>query len=312
MPTTMPTSTPTTTPTLMPTSTPTPTPTPSPTTTTTAINQCRLTLLCVRRSQRAGQNTHLHCTGPQPPGLRGSLQAQRPRVDVHKRKGTWTPLPSSAAASPSVSRFPLPRLCRTPAWPTGRVLLSWLISATLRETRMAGCRQSGISNLNTESARAQSLHTPSSSGSRPGTPLQLGSYNSMNDHDAPKRGKKPAAPAKPALDGCKIALSGTFPGATHAAIKARVEALGATIASTVTDDGRRPRGTEDSTHGCRLRPPSSVALLVFALFEPAIARLPTHWSQNGFSSPTMSHLSHRMTRSKMASSDRAGGMMSNL
>jgi poly [ADP-ribose] polymerase len=52
----------------------------------------------------------------------------------------------------------------------------------------------------------------------------------------PKRGSKAAAPAKPALDGCKIVLSGTFPGATHAAIKAKAEALGATVAASVTDD----------------------------------------------------------------------------
>jgi poly [ADP-ribose] polymerase len=60
----------------------------------------------------------------------------------------------------------------------------------------------------------------------------------------PKRGKKAVAPAKPALDGCKIALSGTFPGATHAAIKARVETLGATVASTVTDDATHLVATE--------------------------------------------------------------------
>ncbi|KAL2265907.1 hypothetical protein VTJ83DRAFT_5259 [Remersonia thermophila] len=51
----------------------------------------------------------------------------------------------------------------------------------------------------------------------------------------PKRGKKAAATAKPALDGCVLALSGTFPGTTHGAIKARAEALGATVESAVTD-----------------------------------------------------------------------------
>ncbi|AEO55796.1 hypothetical protein MYCTH_2132970 [Thermothelomyces thermophilus ATCC 42464] len=50
----------------------------------------------------------------------------------------------------------------------------------------------------------------------------------------PKRGKKAAA--KPALDGCILALSGTFPGATHAAIKAKAESLGATVAISVTDN----------------------------------------------------------------------------
>lgn len=50
----------------------------------------------------------------------------------------------------------------------------------------------------------------------------------------PKRGKKAAA--KPALDGCILALSGTFPGATHAAIKAKAEALGATVATSITGD----------------------------------------------------------------------------
>ncbi len=52
----------------------------------------------------------------------------------------------------------------------------------------------------------------------------------------PKRASKAAAPAKPALDGCKLVLSGTFPGNTHASIKAMAEALGATVATTVTDD----------------------------------------------------------------------------
>jgi poly [ADP-ribose] polymerase len=59
------------------------------------------------------------------------------------------------------------------------------------------------------------------------------------------RGKKAApAPATPALDGCKIALSGTFPGATHASIKAKAEALGATVASSVTDDATHLVATE--------------------------------------------------------------------
>ena len=60
----------------------------------------------------------------------------------------------------------------------------------------------------------------------------------------PKRGTKAAAPAKPALDGCKIVLSGTFPGATHASIKTRAEALGATVASSVTDDATHLVATE--------------------------------------------------------------------
>lgn len=60
----------------------------------------------------------------------------------------------------------------------------------------------------------------------------------------PKRGKKAAAPATPVLDGCKIALSGTFPGVTQATIKTRAEALGATVASTVTDDATHVVATE--------------------------------------------------------------------
>jgi poly [ADP-ribose] polymerase len=51
----------------------------------------------------------------------------------------------------------------------------------------------------------------------------------------PKRARKAAAAAKPALDGCVIALSGTFSGTTHGAIKARAEALGATVENAVTD-----------------------------------------------------------------------------
>jgi poly [ADP-ribose] polymerase len=61
----------------------------------------------------------------------------------------------------------------------------------------------------------------------------------------PKRGKNAsAAPAKPALDGCKIVVSGTFPGATHASIKAKAEALGATFAAAVTDDSTHLVATE--------------------------------------------------------------------
>jgi hypothetical protein len=61
------------------------------------------------------------------------------------------------------------------------------------------------------------------------------------------------------------ALSGTFPGATHAAIKARVEALGATVTSTTTDDEHRPRGAEDSTHGCSVHLVPSFCWLLFLI-----------------------------------------------
>jgi poly [ADP-ribose] polymerase len=61
----------------------------------------------------------------------------------------------------------------------------------------------------------------------------------------PKRGKKAATPAKPALDGCKIALSGTFPRAPHAFIKAKAEELGAVVASSVTDDATHLLATEN-------------------------------------------------------------------
>ncbi len=60
----------------------------------------------------------------------------------------------------------------------------------------------------------------------------------------PKRAKKAAAPATPALDGCKITLSGTFPGFTQASIKTKAEALGATVASVVTDDTTHLVATE--------------------------------------------------------------------
>ncbi|KAK0638610.1 poly polymerase catalytic domain-containing protein [Cercophora newfieldiana] len=54
----------------------------------------------------------------------------------------------------------------------------------------------------------------------------------------PKRGKKAAAatPALPALDSCKITLSGTFPGYSQAALKKKVEELGGTVSTTVTAD----------------------------------------------------------------------------
>jgi poly [ADP-ribose] polymerase len=62
---------------------------------------------------------------------------------------------------------------------------------------------------------------------------------------APKRGKKAAAPSKPALEGCTIVLSGTFPGATHGSIKTRVEALGAVLATSVTDKATHLVATEN-------------------------------------------------------------------
>jgi poly [ADP-ribose] polymerase 2/3/4 len=55
----------------------------------------------------------------------------------------------------------------------------------------------------------------------------------------PKRGKKAAAaaaPSLPALDSCKIALSGTFPGFSQAVIKKKIEELGGTVSTTVTAD----------------------------------------------------------------------------
>ncbi|KAK4463012.1 putative poly polymerase 2 [Cladorrhinum samala] len=53
----------------------------------------------------------------------------------------------------------------------------------------------------------------------------------------PKRGKKATAavPAAPPLEDCKIAISGTFPGMTQAAVKAKAEGIGATILTAVTD-----------------------------------------------------------------------------
>lgn len=60
----------------------------------------------------------------------------------------------------------------------------------------------------------------------------------------PTRGRKAAAPALPPLVWCKIALSGTFPGETQASIKARAEALGATVASSVTADTTHLIATE--------------------------------------------------------------------
>ncbi|KAK4139223.1 poly polymerase catalytic domain-containing protein [Dichotomopilus funicola] len=55
---------------------------------------------------------------------------------------------------------------------------------------------------------------------------------------APRRGSKPA------LDGCRVALSGTFQGTTHATIKTRAEALGATVGSRVADDTTHLIATE--------------------------------------------------------------------
>ncbi|KAK0728783.1 poly polymerase catalytic domain-containing protein [Lasiosphaeria miniovina] len=60
----------------------------------------------------------------------------------------------------------------------------------------------------------------------------------------PKRAKKVAAPAKPALDGCKIALSGNFPGTPQAALRLKAEAVGATVTNTVTDDTTHLIATE--------------------------------------------------------------------
>ena len=53
----------------------------------------------------------------------------------------------------------------------------------------------------------------------------------------PKRAKKAAAPpALPALDGCKIAFSGTFAGTSQTALKSTAESAGATVSSSVTND----------------------------------------------------------------------------
>ncbi|KAK0668075.1 putative poly polymerase 2 [Cercophora samala] len=61
----------------------------------------------------------------------------------------------------------------------------------------------------------------------------------------PKRAKKAAAAAaKPPLDGCKIALSGTFAGMTQSAVKAKAEAVGATVSSAVTEDTTHLVATE--------------------------------------------------------------------
>ncbi|KAK4172040.1 putative poly polymerase 2 [Triangularia setosa] len=61
----------------------------------------------------------------------------------------------------------------------------------------------------------------------------------------PKRAKKAAvAAATPPLEGCKIALSGTFTGMTQSAVKAKAEAIGATVSTTVTDDTTHLVATE--------------------------------------------------------------------
>lgn len=48
----------------------------------------------------------------------------------------------------------------------------------------------------------------------------------------PKRAKK-APPALPALDGCKIVFSGSFPGGSQRVFKVKAESLGATVAATI-------------------------------------------------------------------------------
>ncbi|KAK4196755.1 putative poly polymerase 2 [Triangularia verruculosa] len=61
----------------------------------------------------------------------------------------------------------------------------------------------------------------------------------------PKRAKKAtAAAAKPPLDGCKISLSGTFAGMTQSAVKAKAEAVGATVSAAVTEDTTHLVATE--------------------------------------------------------------------
>jgi len=55
----------------------------------------------------------------------------------------------------------------------------------------------------------------------------------------PKRGKKAAAtaaPPKPALEDCKVALSGQFGKHSQSDLKKKVESLGGTVASSVTND----------------------------------------------------------------------------
>lgn len=54
----------------------------------------------------------------------------------------------------------------------------------------------------------------------------------------PKRGKKAAAaaPATPALDGCRVALSGTFPGFSQSALQKQITDLGGLTSTSVTKD----------------------------------------------------------------------------
>lgn len=57
----------------------------------------------------------------------------------------------------------------------------------------------------------------------------------------PKRGKKaasaaPTAPTGPPLDGCRVALSGTFPGFSQPALQKQITGLGGLTSSSITKD----------------------------------------------------------------------------
>ena len=64
----------------------------------------------------------------------------------------------------------------------------------------------------------------------------------------PKRTKKVAPPALPALDGCKIAFSGTFAGTSQTALKATAEGAGAAVSSSVTGDTTHLVASEADYH----------------------------------------------------------------
>jgi poly [ADP-ribose] polymerase 2/3/4 len=66
----------------------------------------------------------------------------------------------------------------------------------------------------------------------------------------PRKKTAPAAPAKPALDGCVVALSGAFPGQSQSILESYLTSLGAAFSKTVaksvthlittTDDFKKP------------------------------------------------------------------------
>jgi hypothetical protein len=193
---------PTAMPTPMPTSTPPTTPTPTPTTTAININVD----LHYFTFSGVGLQVKLHCPGTCRTPTAGAARKPSSAAAAGGRSQEEGHLDATAVVRRS---FSLCLAISTPSTVSNFRCMAWLAPARRVccyrgpsrpscERQAAGCRHSGISDLNAKSP-APSLYTsPWSSGSRPGTPLQLGSYSSILEHAGttmpPKRARKRPSP----------------------------------------------------------------------------------------------------------------------